>query len=96
MTLFLFVSNFELSKHVSVFVPLWLNDYNKLSIFRPRFHDQLSGKNKLYWLWERLPAAIILFRGWKPLPQWIFYGNLDSPDKRLILFVFKNPMSNLE
>jgi hypothetical protein len=30
MTLFLFVSNFELSKHLSVFVPLWLNDY-KLS-----------------------------------------------------------------
>jgi len=22
----------------------------------------------LHWLWERLPAAIILFRGWKPLP----------------------------
>jgi hypothetical protein len=27
MTLFLFVSDFELSKHLSVFVPLWLNDY---------------------------------------------------------------------
>ena len=30
---------------------------------------RLSGKNKLHLLWERLPAAIILFRGWKPLPQ---------------------------
>ena len=27
MTLFLFVSNFELSKQLSVFVPLWLNGY---------------------------------------------------------------------
>jgi len=44
---------------------------------------RLSGKNKLYWLWERLPAAIILFRGWKPLPQGFFYGSLDFPDKRL-------------
>jgi hypothetical protein len=40
MTLFLIVSNFELSKHLSVFVPLWLNNYNKLSIFKIRFHDQ--------------------------------------------------------
>ncbi len=28
----LFVSNFELSKHLSVFVPLWLNDYKKISL----------------------------------------------------------------
>jgi len=28
MTLFLFVSNFLLSNHLSVSVPLWLNDYN--------------------------------------------------------------------
>jgi hypothetical protein len=27
MTLFLLASNFKLSKHLSVFVPLWLNDY---------------------------------------------------------------------
>jgi len=27
MTIFLFVSNFALSKHLSVFVPLWLSDY---------------------------------------------------------------------
>jgi hypothetical protein len=27
-------------------------------------------KEQVYWiLWERLPAAIILIRGWKPLPQ---------------------------
>jgi hypothetical protein len=29
MTIFLFVSNFLLSKHLSASVPLWLNDYNK-------------------------------------------------------------------
>ncbi len=29
MTLFLFVSNFELSKHLSVFVPLWLDYYKE-------------------------------------------------------------------
>ena len=34
----------------------------------------LSGKNKRYWiLLERLSAAIILIRGWKPLPQVSFY-----------------------
>jgi hypothetical protein len=29
MTIFLFVSNFLLSKHLSVSVPLWLSEYNK-------------------------------------------------------------------
>jgi len=29
-----------------------------------------------------------LIRGWKPLPQGIFYGNLDFPAKRLI-FLFE-------
>jgi hypothetical protein len=29
MTIFLFISNFLLSKHLSASVPLWLNDYNK-------------------------------------------------------------------
>jgi hypothetical protein len=32
MALFLFVSNIELSKHLSVFVPLWLNDYKAASL----------------------------------------------------------------
>ncbi len=30
MTLSLFVSNFELSKHLSVFVPLWLSFYKEI------------------------------------------------------------------
>jgi hypothetical protein len=38
-------------------------------------------------LWERLAAAIILFRGCKPLPQGGFYGNLDFLDKRLNFFL---------
>jgi hypothetical protein len=30
-------------------------------------------KEQVYWiLWERLPAAIVLIRGWKPLPQMSF------------------------
>jgi len=30
----------------------------------------VTWKEQVYWiLWERLPAAIVLIRGWKPLPQ---------------------------
>jgi hypothetical protein len=37
---------------------------------RDRFNSRLE---KGYWiLWERLPAAIVLIRGWKPLPQVFF------------------------
>ena len=65
-------------------IPLW--DNAALERFEHRNKlIRLSGKNKLYGLWERLPAAIIQFRGWKPLPQGVFYGNLDFPDKRLLL-----------
>jgi Na+-transporting NADH:ubiquinone oxidoreductase subunit NqrD len=34
MTLLLFASNFELSKNLSVFVPLWLNDYKEKKTIR--------------------------------------------------------------
>ena len=37
-------------------------------------------------LWERLPAAIVLIRGWKPLPQESFFCNLGIPDKRKDLY----------
>jgi hypothetical protein len=30
-----------------------------------------------------LAAGKFIFRGWKPLPQGVFYGNLDFTDKRL-------------
>jgi len=41
----------------------------------------LPRKNKLSRLWERLPAAKLNDRGWKPLPLVFFYGNLNFLDK---------------
>jgi len=34
------------------------------------FYYSVIWKEQVNWiLWERLPAAIVLTRGWKPLPQ---------------------------
>jgi hypothetical protein len=44
----------------------------------------------LYWLWERLPAAKLNDRGWKPLPQGFVYGNLDFADKHQKFLSSKN------
>ena len=35
-----------------------------------KLDNSVIWKEQVYWiLWERLPAAIVLIRGWKPLPQ---------------------------
>ena len=39
-------------------------------IFMIKLYNLVIWKEQVYCiLWERLPAAIVLIRGWKPLPQ---------------------------